>query len=70
VRLGITDGQASELLEGELQEGTELVTNVATGAEIRATPTGPAGFSPFLIGPQRGGGQGGGNRGGGNGRGR
>jgi hypothetical protein len=72
VRLGITDGQASELLEGDIEEGTELVTNVLTGAETRPTPTGGGAFSPFM-GPQRFGGGGGGNnnRGGGNqGRGR
>ena len=68
VRLGISDGQATELLEGELTDGTEVVTNVSTGAEARPTPGGPGGFPPFM-----GGGRGdfgrGGNRGGGNNRG-
>ena len=70
VRLGISDGQATELIEGDVQEQAELVSNVTTGAETRPTPTGPAGFSPF-TGPQRGGFQGGGGGfGGGGGRGR
>ena len=40
LRLGITDGQQTELIEaldGELQEGTEVVTNVITGA-VRQPP--------------------------------
>jgi HlyD family secretion protein len=72
VRLGITDGQATELLEGEeLQEGTELVTNISTGtATARPTPTG-SGFSPFMgQQPGRGGGFGGGGAGGNRGGGR
>jgi HlyD family secretion protein len=36
VRLGITDGQATELLEGDIQPGTELVTNVTIGGEVQA----------------------------------
>jgi HlyD family secretion protein len=60
VRTGISDGQNSELIEGDLEEGAELVTNVLTGNEARpATPTG--GFP----GLGRGGG-GNNNRGGGN----
>ncbi|MGE3507275.1 MAG: efflux RND transporter periplasmic adaptor subunit [Vicinamibacterales bacterium] len=69
VRLGITDGQVTELLEGDLQEGTELVTNVAIGG----TSTRPAANTlPPFMGPQPGrfGGPGGfgGNRSGGTGR--
>ncbi len=62
VRLGITDGQATELLQGEgVEEGTELVTNVTTGNEAtRPTPTGGA-FPPFMgQQPGRFGGPGGG----------
>jgi hypothetical protein len=69
VRLGVTDGQATELIAGEgIEEGTELVTNVTTGNEAtRPAATGGA-FPPFM-GPQpRGGFGGGGNRGGGPGR--
>jgi HlyD family secretion protein len=69
VRLGITDGQATELLEGDLEPGAEVVTNVTTGNETR--PTAAQGGFPFMGGPPggRGGfggpGGGGGNRGGG-----
>ncbi len=66
VRLGITDGQATELLEGDLTEGTPLVTAVNTGAETRPTPTGPGGF-PFIGGRGDFRGGGGGGRGGGRG---
>lgn len=66
VRLGITDGQQSELiqaLDGELQEGAEVVTNVLTGAVRQtATPAGGGSF-PGLDGGRRGGFRGG--RGGG-----
>ncbi|HET9468871.1 MAG TPA: hypothetical protein VFO48_10690, partial [Vicinamibacterales bacterium] len=67
LRLGITDGQQTELiqaLDGELQEGTEVVTNVLTGSVRQvATPQGGAGF-PGLTGGRQGF-PGGGNRGGG-----
>jgi hypothetical protein len=73
LRLGISDGQQTELiqaLDGELQEGTELVTNVITGA-VRQTlqPQGGGGF-PGMGGRQGGGfpGAGGGGRGGGRGQ--
>ncbi len=69
VRLGITDGQATELLEGDLEPGAEVVTNVTTGNETR--PAAAQGGFPFMGGPpgaaarrlRRPGG--GGNRGGG-----
>ena len=64
VRVGVSDGQNSELLEGDLQEGTDLVTNVITGTETRPAAGGAGGF-PGLGQPQRGGFPGGGNRGGG-----
>ena len=69
LRIGVSDGQNSELLEGDLQEGTEVVTNVVIPSQVRPAATG--GF-PGLGQPQRGGfpgGGGGGNRGGGGGRG-
>jgi HlyD family secretion protein len=69
VRLGISDGQQTELiqaLDGELQEGTELVTNVLTGAVRQtATPQGGAGFPGLTGGRQGFPGGGGGRRGGG-----
>jgi hypothetical protein len=67
LRLGISDGTNTEVLDGnELQVGTEVVTNVIlpTSSTQPAGATG-AGQSP-LMGPQRGGppgGRGGGGRG-------
>ncbi len=67
LRLGISDGQQSELIQafdGQLQEGSEVVTNVITGSVRQtATPQGGAGF-PGLGGGRQGG-FGGGRRGGG-----
>ncbi len=45
LRLGTSDGQQIELLQvidGNVEEGTEVVTNVLTGA-VRQTPAAPAG---------------------------
>ena len=69
LRLGISDGTNTEVLEGELQPGTEVVTNVILPSSTAspAGATGGAGQNP-LLGPQRGGPPGG-NRGGGGGRG-
>jgi HlyD family secretion protein len=70
VRIGISDGQASELIEGDLQEGMEVVTSVITGTETR--PAAAAGGFPGFGRPAGGfpaGGGGNNNRGGG-GRGR
>jgi HlyD family secretion protein len=69
LRLGITDGQQTELidaLDGELKEGIEVVTNVITGS-VRQTPTAPGrGAFPGLGGGRQGGFPGGGGgRGGG-----
>jgi HlyD family secretion protein len=73
VRIGESDGQNSELLDGDLKEGTEVVTNVIIPSQAR--PAATSGF-PGLGQPQRGGFPGGGgnngnfggggNRGGGN----
>jgi HlyD family secretion protein len=66
VRTGVSDGQNTELVDGELEEGTEVVTNVIVAAETRPAP-GAGGF-PGLGQQQRGGFPGGGgNRGGGGG---
>jgi HlyD family secretion protein len=69
--LGITDGQQTELIQamdGDLQEGTEVVTNVTIGA-VRQAATPPATNAfPGLEGGRRGFG-GGGFQGGGGGRG-
>ncbi len=64
MRLGVTDGTFSELIDGELKEGQEVVVNMLTGLEPvePARPAARAG-NP-LMGPQRGGpgGRGGGRR--------
>jgi hypothetical protein len=83
LRLGATDGQNSELLEGDLQEGMALVSNIIIPQEVRPAPGtqnnpffqnqrgGPGGGrGPGQPQPNRGGGGfdgGGGNRGGGGG---
>ena len=72
LRLGITDGTYTEVLnEEELQPTMEVVTMMTTGLESRATPGQGGGQNP-LMGPQRGGpgGRGPGGGGGGGGRGR
>jgi hypothetical protein len=51
VRLGITDGQYYELLEGDLKDGTELVTTI-TLADAARTGTGTQSGNPMM---QRGG---------------
>jgi HlyD family secretion protein len=74
LRLGISDGQQTELIQamdGNLQEGTEVVTNVTIGA-VRQTATPPPTTAfPGLEGDRgfRGGGFQGGGRGRGGGRG-
>jgi hypothetical protein len=66
VRTGISDGQNSELLEGDVQEGTEFVTNVIID-EVRTNATSPfpGGRGGFPVRLGGGGGGGGGNRRGG-----
>ncbi len=52
LRLGITDGTNTELLSGELQPNTEVVTGITgIGTSTRTNPTGTG--NP-LMGPQRG----------------
>ena len=72
MRLGVSDGTFSELIEGDLKEGQEVVVNMLTGLEPVNRPgqTGdrqPA-DGPAARRPRRRPG-GGGNRGGGGGRG-
>ena len=74
LRLGITDGTFTEVLnEEELQPNMEVVTMMTTGLETRTAP-GQGGSQNPLMGPQRGGpggrGPSGGGGGGGGGRGR
>ena len=61
LRLGITDGTNTELLGGELQDTTEVVTNVTGLTPTRTAPT-PGGSGNPLI-PGRGPGGGGPGRG-------
>ena len=62
VRLGISDGQTSELIAGDVQPDTAVVTNITTGTEATKTATAANGLFGGLAGP---GGPGGiaGNRG-------
>jgi HlyD family secretion protein len=69
VRLGISDSQFQELLDGDVKEGQEVVVNFVTGLEPVTRPGQQQGTGNPLMGPQRGGPGGGGNRGGGGGRG-
>jgi hypothetical protein len=62
VRLGISDSQFQEVLEGDVKEGQEVVVNFVTGLEPATRPGQQQGAGNPLMGPQRGGG---GNRGGG-----
>jgi HlyD family secretion protein len=64
VRTGVSDGTFAELLDGELQEGQEVVVNLTTGLEQQQRP-GQQGSQNPLMGPQRGGNQRGGPGGGG-----
>jgi HlyD family secretion protein len=65
LRLGISDGQNTELVEGELQQGTEVVTNVVLASESRPAATAFPFGQPGRGGFPGGGFPGGGNRGGG-----
>ncbi|MDR1989113.1 MAG: efflux RND transporter periplasmic adaptor subunit [Acidobacteriaceae bacterium] len=65
LRLGITDGQLTEIIEGNVQPGQEVVTNASAGtASARPAPTN----SPFPGGNPRGGFPGAPGGGGGRGR--
>jgi hypothetical protein len=66
VRTALADGTFSEIVEGDLKEGQEVVVNMVTGLEPRSG-AGQQGTGNPLMGPQRGGPPGGGNRGGGGG---
>ena len=70
MRLGITDGTNTELLSGELQQGTEVVTGIVLPTASR--PAAAAAGNPLLQqgGRGQGGFPGGGGFGGGGGRGR
>ena len=66
LRLGISDGQNTELIEGDVKEGTEVVTNVTiAGQSTRPAASafpgfgGPGGRQGFPGGGFQGGGRGG-----------
>jgi hypothetical protein len=72
LRLGISDGQNTELIDGDLQQGAEVVTNIALGNDTRPAatnfPFGQPGRGGFpgnggFGGPGAGGNRGGGGRG-------
>jgi HlyD family secretion protein len=67
LRLGITDGQNTEVLSGELQERMEVVTNVTGLGATRNLPQGSSG-NPLMPGGNRGPGGFGGAQGGRGGR--
>ncbi len=52
MRLGISDGQYTELIEGDVKEGQELVAAIQVGGQTTTRPTGNSG-SPLIQ--QRGG---------------
>ena len=55
VRTGVADSSYTELLSGDLPEGTELVTGIVL-EQARATTGGPSvGGNPFMGGPGPGG---------------
>ena len=53
VRLGVSDGQATALLDGEIPPGTELVTSVMTGNATRPAAASTGG-NPFMQQPRFG----------------
>jgi HlyD family secretion protein len=53
VRIGITDGTDTEIVEGELKEGDVVITSASGGDSATATPSSSRGGSP---GGQPGGG--------------
>lgn len=56
VRLGISDGTYTELIEGSgLQQGTEVVSNITTGLEPAQRPGQGGGATSNPMMPQRGG---------------
>jgi HlyD family secretion protein len=65
LRLGLTDGTNTEVLGGDLQEGSEVVTGIVIGGTRSSTTTAqPASGAVNPLLPQRGGPPGAGGRGG------
>jgi len=53
VRLGITDGTFTELISGDLKDGSDVVTGVSGLGSTRTTAAGGGG-NPLMPQPQRG----------------
>jgi hypothetical protein len=64
LRVGITDGQQTELIQGDVKEGEDVVTSVVTAAQRATTNAGSTAFPGFQQN-RGGGGFGGGGFGGG-----
>jgi HlyD family secretion protein len=64
IRTGVSDGQFSEIVSGDLQVGQQVLTGVILPTAGASNPSRPNNQNP-LMGPQRGGFGGGGRRGGG-----
>ena len=48
LRLGLTDGNATEVVSGEVKDGTEVIVGtVATGTATKSSPAGSAPRLPF-----------------------
>jgi hypothetical protein len=60
LRLGITDGTNTELLSGDLEQNTEVVTGITGVGTTRTTATGTGTGNPLLPGGRGPGGFGGG----------
>jgi HlyD family secretion protein len=61
IRVGVTDGSNTELVEGAVSEGTALVTDASDGSSARPAsapvpmgPGGPGGMPPGLGGGRAG----------------
>jgi HlyD family secretion protein len=63
LRLGVTDGNNTEVLSGELQPGMEVVTSIMLPGATTPAPGGQNSGNPLMPGGGRGGFRGGGGRG-------
>jgi len=47
IKVGVSDGSVSEIVEGEVKEGDDAVTDVAAGQKGSAAPSGGPRFRGF-----------------------